>query len=122
MDLPKEVLNLFDKYVHGEIDRRGFLDGASKFAIGGITAAAMFEFLRPNYALAQQVPANDQRVRTEYVTIDSRDGYGKVRCLLARHTGFRHIRHRAGVQQIPESQIKSFPYGLENVSPSVGPP
>jgi carboxymethylenebutenolidase len=84
MDLPKEVLNLFDKYVHGEIDRRGFLDGASKFAIGGMTAAAMFEFLRPNYALAQQVPANDARVRTEYVTLDSRDGNGKVRCLLAR--------------------------------------
>ncbi len=83
-DLPKEVLSLFDQYVHGVIDRRGFLDGASKFAVGGMTAAAMLEFLRPNYALAQQVPANDQRVQTEYVTYESRDGYGKVRGYLAR--------------------------------------
>jgi carboxymethylenebutenolidase len=83
-DLPKEVLNLFDKYVHGELDRRGFLEGASKFAVGGMTAAAMFEFLRPNYALAQQVPANDQRIQSQYVMVDSRDGYGRVRCYMAR--------------------------------------
>ena len=60
-DYPQELLNLFDRYVHGEIDRRGFLDGAKKFAVGGVTATAIWESLRPNYAWAQQVPKDDSR-------------------------------------------------------------
>ena len=83
-DFPKEVLTLFDHYVHGMIDRRAFLDGASKFALGGMTAAAMLESLSPNYALAQQVQPDDPRIRTEYVTVNSRDGHGIVRSYLAR--------------------------------------
>ncbi len=55
-DFPQELLNLFDHYVHGEINRRQFLDGAQKYAVGGMTAMAIWEALRPNYALAQQVP------------------------------------------------------------------
>ncbi len=55
-DFPKELLDLLDRYVHGHIDRRGFLEGAQKFAVGGLTAMAIFESLRPNYAWAQQVP------------------------------------------------------------------
>jgi hypothetical protein len=54
-DFPQELLNLFDHYVHGEIDRRSFLDGAKKFAGVG-SATAIWESLRPNYAWAQQVP------------------------------------------------------------------
>ena len=61
-DFPQEVLALFDKYVHGIIDRRAFFDGAAKFAVGGMTAAAMFESLRPHYAWAQQVPPDDERI------------------------------------------------------------
>ena len=83
-DFPREVLNLFDSYVHGFIDRRGFLDGASKFALGGMTAAAMLECLSPNYALAQQVQPDDRRIQTEYVTFNSPDGYGRVRGYFAR--------------------------------------
>jgi carboxymethylenebutenolidase len=83
-DLPKEVLNLFDQYVHGDIDRRGFLDKASKFAVGGLTAAAMLDFLSPKYALAQQVQPNDQRIQAEWVTLNSPDGNGSVRCYMAR--------------------------------------
>ena len=49
-DFPQGLLDLFDRYVHGRIDRRGFLDGAQNFAVGGLTAAALFEMLRPNYA------------------------------------------------------------------------
>ena len=52
-DFPQEVLTLFDKYVHGMIDRRAFLDGAAKFAVGGMTAAAILDSLRPHYAWAQ---------------------------------------------------------------------
>ncbi|MGE5166870.1 MAG: twin-arginine translocation signal domain-containing protein [Sphingobacteriales bacterium] len=62
-DFPQELLNLFDLYVHGEIHRRDFLDGAQKFAVGGVTAAALLEMLRPNYAWAIQVPENDSRIK-----------------------------------------------------------
>src|ERR1017187_1007238 len=65
-DYPQELLNLFDRYVHGEIDRRNFLEGAKKFAVGGVTATAIWESLRPNYAWAQQVPKDDSRIKTEY--------------------------------------------------------
>lgn len=83
-DFPQEVLNLFDKYIHGDIDRRGFLNGAQKFAVGGVTAAAMLEALRPNFAWAQQVPANDPRIRTEQATVASPDGNGSIKGLFAR--------------------------------------
>ena len=83
-DFPKEVLNLFDQYVHGGIDRRGFLEGAAKFAAGSMTAAAMLECLSPNYALAQQVQPNDERIHADWVTVNSPDGYGTVRCYFAR--------------------------------------
>src|SRR5512146_3087879 len=83
-DYPQELLNLFDKYVHGELDRRGFLDGAKKFAIGGMTATAIWESLRPNYAWAQQVPKDDARVKTEYVTVESLQVNRSIRGYLVR--------------------------------------
>ncbi len=83
-DFPKEVLTLFDRYIHGMIDRRAFLDGASKFALGGMTAAGMLTALSPNYAHAQQVAPDDPSIRTEYVTVQSPDGHGIVRGYLAR--------------------------------------
>ncbi len=83
--LHPEVWKLFDRYVHGLIDRRGFLDGVGKHAVGGLTAVGILEALSPKYAEAQtQVPANDPRIRTEYVQVPSPDGYGKVKALLAR--------------------------------------
>ncbi len=78
-EFPQELLNLFDKYVHGEIDRRGFFDGAGKFATGGVTVAALFESLRPNYAWAEQIPKDDKRVRTEYVAVPSPKGNESIR-------------------------------------------
>ena len=78
-DFPREVLNIFDYYVHGEIGRREFIDRAAKFTIGGMSAAAMLESLRPNYALAQQVPKDDRRVRAEYLTYPSPKGSGTMR-------------------------------------------
>jgi carboxymethylenebutenolidase len=83
-DFPPEVLKIFDSYVHGRISRREFLDGAGKFAVGGFTAAAMLESLRPNYAWAQQVPKDDGRINTEYVTYPSPQGTGSVKGYLAR--------------------------------------
>ena len=83
-DFPPEVLNLFDGYVHGMISRRDFLDGAAKFAVGGFTAAAMLESLRPNYAFAQQVAKDDDRIKTEYLTYPSPQGSGTMRGYFAR--------------------------------------
>lgn len=83
-DFPQELLNLFDLYVHGEIDRRAFLDGAKKFAVGGLTAAGIWESLRPNYAWAEEVPKNDKRIKTESVTVPSPQGNGSIRGYLVR--------------------------------------
>ncbi len=83
-DYPQELLNLFDRYVHGDIDRRAFLDGAKKYAVGGLTAAAIWESLRPNYAWAEQVPKDDKRLKTEYATVPSPKGNGNIKGYLAR--------------------------------------
>jgi carboxymethylenebutenolidase len=83
-DFAPEVLKLFDGYVHGMLNRRQFLDGAAKFAIGGFTAAAMLESLKPNYAFAQQVAKGDARIRTEYLTYPSPQGSGTMRGYYAR--------------------------------------
>jgi len=83
-DFPPEVLKLFDQYVHGWMSRRDFLDKASKYAVGGFTAAAMLESLRPNYAWAQQVPKDDPRIKAEYVNYPSPQGSGTVKAYFAR--------------------------------------
>lgn len=83
-EFPQGLLSLFDQYVHGGLDRRGFLDGAAKYAVGGVTATALFEMLRPNYALAQQVAKDDTRITTSYITYPSPLGYGQVKGLLAK--------------------------------------
>src|SRR5437879_1632708 len=83
-DFPQELLNLFDRYVHGDIERREFLDGAKKFATGGLTAAAIWESLRPNYAWAQQVAKDDKRIKAERVDIPSPQGNGNIRGYLVR--------------------------------------
>ena len=83
-DYPQELLDLFHLYVHGDIDRRGFLEGAGKFAVGGLTTVAIFESLKPNYAWAQQIPKDDKRIRTEYATVPSPNGNGSIKGYLAR--------------------------------------
>jgi carboxymethylenebutenolidase len=83
-DYPQELLNLFDKYVHGDIDRRAFLDGAQKFAVGGVTAAMIWESLRPNYAWAQQIPKDDARIKAEYMTVPSPQGNGSIKGYFVR--------------------------------------
>jgi carboxymethylenebutenolidase len=83
-DFPPEVLKLFDGYVHGTMSRRDFLDGAAKFAVGGFTAAAMLEALKPNFAWAQQVAKDDARIRVDYLDYPSPQGSGKMRGYYAR--------------------------------------
>jgi carboxymethylenebutenolidase len=86
-DFPPEVLQLFDGYVHGWLSRRDFLDKAGKYAVGGFSAAAMLESLRPNYAFAQQVPKTDARIRTEYLTYPSPQGSGTMKGYFAHPAG-----------------------------------
>src|SRR6187551_3077116 len=83
-DFPQELLDIFHEYVHGDIDRRAFFDRASKFAVGGVTMAGLFEMLRPNYAWAQQVPKDDARIRTEVATVPSPQGNGTIKGYLVR--------------------------------------
>lgn len=83
-DFPQELLDLFHLYVHGEIDRRAFLDRAGKFAVGGLTAAAILDMLKPNYAWAEQVPKNDPRIKAEVVTVPSPQGNGSIKGYFAR--------------------------------------
>jgi carboxymethylenebutenolidase len=78
------VLALYDDYVHGHISRRDFLDGAARFAAGGLTAAALLRQLRPDYALARQVSEDDERIETGYITYASPDGHGEISAYLAR--------------------------------------
>ena len=83
-DFHPEVLRLFDQYVHGEIDRRGFLQAASKFTVGGVTAAALLQALAPRFAQAQQVPPSDPRITVSSLEFASPQGHGKARGYLAR--------------------------------------
>jgi carboxymethylenebutenolidase len=86
-DFDPQLLGLFHRYIHGGISRREFLDGAAKFAVGGLTATALWDMLRPHYALAQQVAKDDKRIRAEYTMYPSPKGNssnGQMRGLLAR--------------------------------------
>ncbi len=83
-DFPQELLDLFHEYQHGDISRRSFLDRASKFAVGGLTAAALFESLKPNYAWAEQVKKDDARLKTSYETVSSPEGNGSIKGYFAR--------------------------------------
>jgi carboxymethylenebutenolidase len=84
-DFDPDVLRLFDRYVHGALDRRGFLEGASTFAArAGVSAAALLEMLSPKFAQAQQVAPGDARIKTETLGFASPQGYGKGSGYLAR--------------------------------------
>ena len=108
-DFPQEVLKLFDGYVHGWLSRRDFLDRAGKYAVGGFTAAAMLESLRPNYAFAQQVAKDDSRIKPEYLTYPSPQGSGNMRGYFARpaNTAGKHPPgNTAGNTLVPPSETK----------------
>jgi carboxymethylenebutenolidase len=83
-DYPQELLDLFHEYQHGDISRRTFLDRAAKFAVGGMTVAAIFESLTPNYAWAQQVSPDDKRIKVGYEVVQSPMGNGSIKGYLAR--------------------------------------
>jgi len=83
-DFSPELLELYDFYSHGKITKREFLDGAARYAVGGLTAAAILSMMGPNYAMAQQVAADDADIVAEYVTYPSPDGHGEVKGYFVR--------------------------------------
>jgi carboxymethylenebutenolidase len=115
-DFPQELLDLFDHYVHGDIGRREFLEGAARFAVGGVTAAALWESLRPNYALAQQVARDDGRIKSESATVPSPEGNGTIRGYLVRPAATNE--KRPGVLVVHENRGLN-PY-IEDVARRLG--
>lgn len=83
-DFDQGLLDLYDQYCHGQIDRRQFVASAGKYAAAGVSGAALVEMLAPNYALAQQVKPDDPRIKTQTITYDSAKGNGPTKALLAR--------------------------------------
>ncbi|GFE66298.1 YghX family hydrolase [Litoreibacter roseus] len=86
-DFDPRLLELYDGYVHGKMSKRDFLKNATKYAAAGVTAAAVLESLQPNYALAQQVPADDPSIETMTATYESPEGHGTIRGLMAKPAG-----------------------------------
>lgn len=82
--LPREAIQLYNLFIHGEISRRDFMDGVQRFAIGGLTAATIVEALMPNYALGQQVAKTDDRIKASYETVPSPQGNGSIKGYLVR--------------------------------------
>ncbi|HCT3927250.1 TPA: dienelactone hydrolase family protein [Citrobacter koseri] len=83
-DFPQELLDYYDYYAHGKISKREFLNLVAKYAVGGVTALALFNLLKPNYALAVQVEFTDPDILPEYITYPSPNGHGEVRGYLVK--------------------------------------
>ncbi len=83
-DYDPDLLILFDAYVHGHIDRRGFLDRATKFAIGGVTAGMLLDSLSPRFAEAQKVSKDDPKIKADVVEYPSPAGSGTMKGYLVR--------------------------------------
>src|SRR3954469_6040787 len=77
--LPAEAVELYSRYIHGEVSRRDFLNGLKRYAVGGLTVGALVEALMPNYALGQQVRKDDERIKASYETVPSPNGNGYIR-------------------------------------------
>jgi carboxymethylenebutenolidase len=82
--MSSEAVELYNLFIHGHISRRAFIDGLQRFAVGGLTVAAIVDALMPNYALGQQVPKNDDRIKTTYETVPSPQGNGSIKGYLVR--------------------------------------
>lgn len=83
-EFPREIVGLFDKFVHGDIDRRGFIEGAGKYSISAIAAGAMLNSLLPDFASAQKIMPDDKRLVTNKIEILSPNGSGKINAYFVR--------------------------------------
>jgi carboxymethylenebutenolidase len=92
--LPGEAIEAYNLFIHGQIDRRAFMDRITKIAVSATAAAAMVDQLMPNYAAAQQISPTDSRLKTEYATVPSPNGNGSIKGYLVRPAS-------AGTQRLP---------------------
>src|SRR2546423_5064551 len=82
--IPAEAVDLYTRYIHGEVSRRDFFEGVKRYAIGGLTATAIVDALMPNYALGQQVRKDDERIKASYETVPSPNGHGYIKGYFVR--------------------------------------
>src|ERR1700723_944552 len=82
--LQTETVELYNKFIHGGMSRRPFMNGIQRLAVGGLAASAMVEALMPNYALGQQVSRTDDRIKTSYETVPSPQGNGTIKGYFVR--------------------------------------
>lgn len=84
-EIDQQVLDLYDEYCHGDIDRREFLKRAG---VLGAASLAMAQALLPQYARAQTVSFTDERIKPTYVTYPSPGGNsGRMRGYLVQPSG-----------------------------------
>lgn len=104
-NIPREAIEAYNLYIHGEIDRRAFMDRVKKVAVSSVAAAAIVDGLMPNYAAAQQVSPSDSRLKTEYATVPSPQGNGSIKGYLARPAS-------AGTNKLPSILVVHENRGL----------
>src|SRR6201994_786047 len=83
-DISQEVFDLYDDYAHNRLDRRGFVQKLSLYAVGGLTVPALMSFLMPDYKNNIEIPADDPRLKSEYITYPSPKGGGNIKALLSK--------------------------------------
>ncbi|MES2428042.1 MAG: dienelactone hydrolase family protein [Bacteroidota bacterium] len=83
-DIKQEVFDLYDDYAHNRLDRRGFMEKLSIYAVGSLTVPALMSFLMPDYKGNIQVKADDPRLTSEYIKYDSPKGGGTIKSLLSK--------------------------------------
>ena len=88
--LPREAVQLYNEFIHGEISRRSFMEGLQRLAVGGLAAASMIDALMPNYALGQQVSRTDDRIKATYETVPSPKGNGSIKGIFRAPHQRRH--------------------------------
>ena len=82
--LPAEAVELYNLFIHGVISRRDFMDGMQRLAVGGLAASTLIEALMPDYAAAQQISKNDDRIKATYETVPSPEGNGSIKGYFVR--------------------------------------
>src|ERR1700693_1042259 len=106
--LPIEAVQLYNRFIRGEMNRRDFLAGVQRLAVGGLAASAIVEALMPNYALGQQVSRTDDRIKATYETVPSSQGNGSIKGYLVRpvmaHTRSATVTKLPGVIVVHENR------------------
>lgn len=87
-DIKQEVFDLYDDYAHNKLDRRQFVERLSLYAVGGLTVASLLSFMSPNYKDTKEVPADDERINSDFINYDSPKGGGSIRALRSTPKSF----------------------------------